>query len=368
VVDVGVNTVANPDENWSLSLGRYLNGTAVEAVTGDVILGFDGNLDDLKGGPAGSIIGNPLGNASNAQYEASPLGGQQIRIQNTSNTSNNNYVTIPNPLTVGNSAFTIDFWVKAEGGSSYHGNNEYAYWLSDYQYPSNSGNALALYAFSGSNAASHKIVFLNGGNGNVSWNYDWGNPGSSISSGTGDQMVHIALVREAQIGTKTNVKLAVNGIWKSPATSSNVNANNFSTTWLWYLGKHYSYGYNPRDASFDELRITMSGTLFPASNFNNDLPARHAGFDSADRDFAGKMDEFAVYNKRCIHDTSETFEKPVLPIRDTALTIAAGMDSEGAHGQIVTTRNAGYVIPNSQQGLPGASLYNEDGFVKIRPV
>jgi hypothetical protein len=179
-------------------------------------------------------------------------------------------------------------------------------------------------------------------------------------------MVHVALVRVV-VGAVATWRFYSNGVLYGTGTSSVVDFD--ATGNRWTIGASYNHQYPyglPGTVKIDDIRVTKNALYTGASLTVPTVPFSTTS-PASDRTFSGQMDEFAVYNKRCIHDTSDTFQKPVLPIRDTAVTIAAAMDSEGGHGQVVTTRNAGHVIPNSQQGLPGASLYNEDGFVKIRP-
>ncbi len=82
----------------------------------------------------------------------------------------------------------------------------------------------------------------------------------------------------------------------------------------------------------------------------------------------GDMDEFAVYNHRCLHNTSDKFTPPAAPTRAAALSVPNVVDSEGTASPIITASNAGMLLPKSVEGLADGSLWNDKGAVRIAPL
>ena len=82
----------------------------------------------------------------------------------------------------------------------------------------------------------------------------------------------------------------------------------------------------------------------------------------------GDMDEFAVYNHRCLHNTSDKFTPPAAPTRAAALSVPNVVDSEGTASPIITASNAGMLLPKAVEGLADGSLWNDKGVVKVAPL
>lgn len=88
---------------------------------------------------------------------------------------------------------------------------------------------------------------------------------------------------------------------------------------------------------------------------------------ASDMFFDGHMDEFAVYNDRCLHNTADSFQVPADPIRPTALSVPSAADSDGTVGKILTTKTAGLILPKSIEGLASGEMWNDAGTVKVVP-
>ena len=115
-------------------------------------------------------------------------------------------------------------------------------------------------------------------------------------------------------------------------------------------------------------RRSSDGTVW-ALNLGQFLDGSSSGSPAPDTYFLdGKMDEFVVYNHRCLHNTSDKFTRPAVPTRSTALSMPNVVDSEGTASPIITTSNPGMLLPKSVEGVADGSLWNDKGTVKIAPL
>jgi hypothetical protein len=115
-------------------------------------------------------------------------------------------------------------------------------------------------------------------------------------------------------------------------------------------------------------RRSSDGTVW-ALNLGQFLDGSSSGSPAPSIYFLdGSMDEFVVYNHRCLHNTSDKFTRPAVPTRSTALSMPNVVDSEGTASPILTTSNLGMLLPKSVEGLADGSPWNDKGVVKIAPL
>ena len=358
IVDMGVNTAPNPDENWPLSLGKYLDGTT-SVGAGDALYQLDSSVTDSVRGVSGqaTIAGTPN---SGSQYQASSIDsafGNELRLSNSGSSGSNPHRLIAPDVGLGTGDFTIEFFLNPVSG----GDTFPLLFCSDVTNPTyTKTTAFELY---GVTVGYYPNTYLRSYDANGS--YETVSFGGNLTGYSGT-MYHWALVRKVDTpsGGLSTWTLFRNGVVSAGSTTTT------TRDFQHEIGFGCSYSSNSylkcfTEAYFDSIRVTKSALYSAGSPPAPPTAPFVAPYSSSDRTFAGKMDEFAVYNSRCIHDTSETFEKPAAPIRTDALPMVSGMDSEGNYGKVITSGNAGEVVPNHREGLSAGSLYSTDGVVKI---
>ena len=345
--------------NWPLFLGQYLDG-AVNVGDADALFHFDNSLADAAGGSAAT---NPGPTAMDVSTN------QAVFTNTTAYRQVGNQVLIPTPFASGGGTgdFTFECFITVSQ-------------LGHYQPVFGNMGGVGNLATDGTIGAFSLLSMTDSGGNSRFWFYTKDSNGSWMTkkwtaSGAGGSILgvktHVALVRTVSGATST-WRLYVNGVHAtldSGTHDTNGACDVSSFDFALGRGSHNASIVSAQYITYDECRIVKSDIYGVGSGNISPVPSGAFAdpIDAADNFFDGKMDEFAVYNGRCLHDTSETFQVPAAPTRGTPLTQTSGMDSEGSHGTILTTKNTGVVLPRSIEGLSSGSAWNDSGTVKVVP-
>ena len=332
-----------------LYLGQYLNGLAASGGAQNLYR-LDGNMNDAVGSGGGALVGTPYDTGS--QWISGITGGHGSHLRTSNSTSwgsaPTNYATIPDPE-FGTGAFCIEFWHCPSAtplawggiiGTENSGSDQFRI-QADY--------------ISGSN---YVLAISVGTSATISSSYNYKSSALNV-------LKHYALTRTADSGGNQTWSLYVDGTrvcTDSRATiNSDTNGNNFR------IGASHQNTHT--GLIFDGLKITKGTTVYSGASLT--VPPAlpwEVPLDPSARFFEGKMHEFAVWNHRCLHNTSDKFAPPTTPTRSTPLSIASVVDSENTSSPILTTSNLGMLLPKAVEGLADGTAWNDKGVVKIAPL
>tara|TARA_B100000929_G_scaffold252688_1_gene213222 strand:+ start:9184 stop:12270 length:3087 start_codon:yes stop_codon:yes gene_type:complete len=344
-----------------LYLGQYLNGDAAAGGPAALYRFNDNFNNEVSGGPSITATGTQFLTHNGSQPAS---WGKQVAILNTSRVNTQHWLEVPNSF-AGTGAFTFECFIDIGGMAS--GGSWYSQTIFSAN-PTGGGNAGRI-EVSVSDATLFVRIYTSSGSIDMSWNCDAVSPVQFPFPSCNGTMRHFALQRSESVGGgNVDWTLYFDGQYRAGNNHLNRPYENIGGTTM-RVGRDYgSYGFGLQSAFIDDLRFTNSAVYSGTGSYPVPTQPTEIPLDPSTRFFEGKMHEFAVWNHRCLHNTSDKFARPTTPTRSTPLSVASVVDSENTSSPILTTSNLGMLLPKAVEGLADGTAWNDKGVVKIAPL